>query len=113
MDKETRNEIKRKYKEEVHAKGIYCIRCSRTGQIWVDSSRNLLSSENRLNFSLKTGMNFNKDLKDVIKSFGTGSLEFEVLEIFDQDLSTYGLNRALKERRKHWQTTLSALSLYR
>jgi hypothetical protein len=113
MDKETRNEIKRQYKEEVHPKGIYCIRCAETDQIWVDSSHNLLSSENRLNFSLKTGMNFNKDLKDTLKSSGPEGFEFEVLEIFDQDLSTYELNKMLKERRKYWQATLSAFSLYR
>ena len=113
MDKEARAEIKRRYKEEVHPKGIYCIRCSETGQVWVDSSQNLISSENRLSFSLKTGMHLNNDLKAALKSFGAEVFEFDVLEIFDQDLSTYELNKLLKERRKHWQTTLSALSLYR
>jgi hypothetical protein len=113
MDREMKAEIKRRYKEEVHPKGIYCVRCTKTGQIWVDSSNNLLSSENRVNFSLKSGMNFNVDLKAALKSFSTDDFEFDVLEIFEQDLSNYELNKLLKERRKHWQSILSALSLYR
>jgi uroporphyrinogen-III synthase len=113
MDREMKAEIKRRYKQEVHPKGIYCVRCTKTGQVWVDSSNNLLSSENRLNFSLKTGMNFNKELRTALESCGADVFEFDVLEIFDQDLSTYELNKLLKERRIHWQAILSGLSLYR
>ena len=111
MDKETKSAIKRRYKEEIHPKGIYSVRCIETGQAWGDSSNNLLSSENRLSFSLKTGMHLNKDLQAALKSYGPEAFKFEVMEIFDQDLSSYELNKLLKERRKHWEQTLPAASL--
>jgi len=113
MDRESRAEAKRRYKEEVHPKGIYCIRCAESKSVWIDSSRNLPGSENRLQFSLKTGMHLNKDLQTALKSFGATAFQFEVLEIFDQELSTYELDKQLKERRKHWQETLSGQSLHR
>ncbi len=113
MDKQQQADIKRRYKEEVHAKGVYCVRCTRTDAIWVDSSRNLLSSENRFRFSIRTGLNLNPALQQAISLFGADAFEFEVLEIFDQDLSSYELNKLLKEKRLHWQNSLSAHSLYR
>jgi hypothetical protein len=113
MDKQEQSEIKRRYKEEVHAKGVYCVRCPSADSIWVDSSRNLLSSENRFAFSIKNGLNLNSELQQTVKAFGPDSFEFEVLEIFDQDLSSYELKKQLKERRLYWQASLSAQSLYR
>jgi hypothetical protein len=113
MDKQEQSEIKRRYKEEVHAKGVYCVRCNNPDLIWVDSSRNLLSSENRFKFSIKTGLNLNSDLLQAVKAFGPDVFDFDVLEIFDQDLSSYELTKQLKERRVYWQTFLSAQSPYR
>ena len=113
MDRDAKAEVKRRYKEEVHPKGIYCVKSAETGMIWVDSSNNLLSSENRLNFSLKTATLLNKELQAALKASTPESFEFEVLEIFDQDLTAYELRKLLKERRKYWQSKLSANSLYR
>lgn len=113
MDKDTKAEIKRQYKEQSHAKGIYCARCSSTGNCWIDSSTNLTGSENRLNFSLKTGLLLNKDLQVALKAHGAASFRFEILEIFDPDLSNYELGKKLKERRIHWQGVLFAKSLHR
>ena len=70
-------------------------------------------SENRLRFSLKTGTLLNKELQQSLKTFGPDVFDFEILEIFDQDLSVYERNKLLKERRIHWQEKLSAHSLHR
>lgn len=112
MDNESKSTIKRQYKEQQQAKGIYCIRCNEAATIWVDSSKNIKGSENRLNFTLKTGSPLNVDLLQALKVFGPGSFEFEVLEIFEDDLSAYDLGKLLKERRKYWQQSLSAKSLH-
>ena len=113
MNKETRAEIKRQYKEEFHPKGIYCAKCNKTGLMWVDSSTNLTSSENRLKFSLKTRTLLNIDFQTALKDAGPESFDFEVLEVFEEDISQYELNKQLRERRIYWQDTLSAKSLYR
>ena len=113
MDSQTKAEIRRQYKEQVQAKGIYCVRCTAGAQVWVDCSRNLEASENRLAFSLKTGSILNESLRQDLARFGADTFEFEVLEVFDPDLSAYDLAESLKERRKHWQQTLSAHRLER
>ena len=113
LDDKTKAEIKRRYKEEVHPKGIYSVRCVESDQVWVDSSRNLLSSENRMSFSFKTGMGLNKDLQAALKSCNPEAFRFEVLEIFDEDVSNLALNKLLKDRRIHWQEKLAARSPYR
>ncbi|MFT5694003.1 MAG: hypothetical protein ACI92E_003346 [Oceanicoccus sp.] len=113
MDKDRKTEIKRQYKEESQAKGIYSARCTNTGNCWIDSSTNLTGSKNRLNFSLKTGLLLNKELQIALKAHGPEGFEFEILETFDPELSSYELGKRLKERRIHWQEALSAKSLHR
>jgi hypothetical protein len=113
MDNERKSALKRDYKEQVHPKGIYCVRCLKTDAVWVDSSNNLKSSENRLNFSLKTGTMINKELQSALKAHGIDAFQFETLEVFEDDLSTYELNAQLREKRVQWQQQLSGMSLHR
>jgi hypothetical protein len=113
MDNERKSELKRDYKEQVHLRGIYCVRCLKTDALWVDSSNNLRSSENRLNFSLKTGTMLNKELQGALKDHGVDAFQFETLEVFEDDLSTYELNTQFREKRAQWQEKLSGMSLHR
>jgi len=115
MDSQMKAEIRREYKEQVQPKGVYCVRCpgAGAGQVWVDCSRNLEASENRLAFGLKTGLSLSVSLRQELARFGADAFKFEVLEVFEPDLSAYELSESLKERRKHWQQTLSAHNLHR
>jgi len=112
MDSQRKAETRREYKEQVQPKGIYCVRCAAGAQVWVDSSRNLEASENRLNFSLKTGSILNGSLRQELALHGAEHFGFEVLEVFDPDLSAYQLAELLKERRKYWLQSLSAQRLH-
>ena len=56
LSKESRKEAVRQYKEKKPSIGIYAVRCTATGRVWVGSSLNLEATKNRCWFSLRGGM---------------------------------------------------------
>ena len=82
-------------------------------EVWVDSSNDLASSENRIQFALKTGTAVHPELVGKVKEHGNQAFSFAVLEVFDGELSQYELDKLRKSRRQFWIEKLSARSLFR
>ena len=55
MDKQSRREAIRDYKERATSRGVFAVRCRPTGQVWVAASRNLAQQQNAIWFGLKAG----------------------------------------------------------
>ena len=55
MDKSSRREAIRDYKERTVSRGVFAVRCTLTGQVWVAASRNLDQQQNSIWFGLKAG----------------------------------------------------------
>jgi len=108
MDKADKNRIKRQYKEQDFPKGIFRVICKSSKQVWVDSSTDFKSSENRLRAGLKLKNLQARSLAEACETFGADDFIFEIIEEFDTNLSTYELNKALKERREFWKAELGA-----
>ena len=109
MDKQSRREAIREYKERKPAPGIYVVRCAPSGEVWVGASRNLDSQENGLWFGLKTGGHINRAMQAAWNAHGEAAFSFEPLErLDDETLTPMGRADLLKARERHWLEALSA-----
>lgn len=110
MDKERRKDIAKAFKERKPSRGIFQLRCTTTGQVWVDASPALASVKNRLWFSLGSGHHHNKKLQAAWNDAGAEAFEFGVLEEFADDLVPLAITSLMKERKAFWQEQLGAES---
>jgi hypothetical protein len=100
------------YKEKPASPGVFALRCTASGQVWVQSSLNLESQSNRIWFSLRLGTHRNAAAQAAWNQHGAATFAFEVLErIVEPDLEPYVLAARLKARTLHWRTELGAPAL--
>jgi len=63
MSKERRKELLAAYKEKKPRPGVFAVRCTVTGQTWVQATPNLDAYENGVRFPLKLGTHPNRALQ--------------------------------------------------
>lgn len=114
MDKQSRREAIREYKERKTPIGIFSLRCMASGETWVGASRNLDGQRNSSFFSLRQGSNRNQGMQAAWKAHGgEESFEFAVVELLeDEELGAIGRGSWLKERERHWLQALSARPVF-
>ncbi|HEX4709739.1 GIY-YIG nuclease family protein [Phenylobacterium sp.] len=112
MDKQSRRQVVRDYKERKVSQGIFAVRCAVTGEAWVGRSRNLEQQKNGIWFALRSGAYVNPALQAAWTAHGEGAFAFDVLEaIAADDLSAYVRDNLLKDRDAHWRATLGATKI--
>lgn len=111
MDKASRRELVRDYKERKVPLGIYAVRCSATGQAWVGMSKDLDQQPNRLWFALKSGGHPNRAMQAAYAAHSADAFAFEALEVVDKDLGDLGRDSLLKARDAHWRAQLGAAKI--
>ena len=110
MDKQSRRELIRDFKERKTDAGIYAVRCAATGEAWVGGSPNIDTQENRTRFALKSGGHANKALVAAWRSHGDAGFSFEVLERIDTgQMTPIGVKDEIKSRERHWRAALGAM----
>jgi len=104
MRKETkRSEIKRAYKQQAPAMGVFQIRNTANGKIYVGSSRNLEGERNSRLFQLKMGkIVFNRELQQDLTQYGADKFEFTVLAVLDKPEPGVDVEPALAALELHW-----------
>ncbi|RAK51265.1 GIY-YIG nuclease family protein [Phenylobacterium deserti] len=113
MDRQSRREAVRDYKERKIEPGVFAVRCAATGEAWVAASRNLAQQQNGIWFSLRLGSHMNRALQAAWNAHGAEAFRYEVLEaIEDEDLSDYSRNVLLKEREAHWLEAMGARRMF-
>lgn len=109
MDKQSRRQLVRDFKERKAPMGVYAVRCAATGELWVGATKNLEAQQRSTWFGLCQGTYVNKPMAAAWKAHGEGAMSFEVLEAIDEpDLTPLGLADLLKARERHWIETLAA-----
>ena len=103
--------MKAAYKERKSPAGIYTIRCTPTGQIWVGATPNLDAIQNRIWFSLRHGHDSFRPLQVAWQEHGEERFTFEELERLDEAVSPLRQKDLLKARAVHWQDALKAESI--
>lgn len=111
QSKASRREIAAEFKQRSVPRGVYGVRCSATGQVWVGSSPNLAAVQNSLWFQLRGGLSRHHSLQSAWKEQGEPAFTCEILEKFDEDLSPILLSQQLVDRKKAWVSELGAESL--
>ena len=83
MNGEKRAEVKTAYKQAHQQVGVYQIRNTVNGKIFIGSSVNLPSRLNRHKFELTLGSDQNIKLQDDCKKTGIDKFSFDILECLD------------------------------
>ena len=109
MDKQSRRQLTRDYKEKKTAAGVYAVRCAASGEVWVGGSRNIDPQQNSIWFGLKRGGHMNRAMQAAWSAHGEDAFSFEVLERLEaEDLTPLGLADLTKSRERHWIEALGA-----
>ena len=109
MDKASRRELVRDYKERKVVAGVYAVRCAPSGEVWTAGSRNVDAQQNSLWFSMRNGSHINRPMQEAWTAHGESAFSFEVLErVDDEALTPQGVLDRLKVRQQHWLETLGA-----
>lgn len=81
MDRQT--ELKKAYKQTQTPMGVYQIKNTQNGKLFIGSSMNLPGKINGHKFSLKYGGHINKDMQNDYNKYGERSFTFEVLDYLE------------------------------
>lgn len=103
MDKQSKKEIRNKYKLTPPQPGIYMITCTANNKRFIGAAMNVRGKLNGHEFSLVAGGHIHKELQMDYQQFGAVSFEFEILEKLKQreDLQ-FDYSDELKEREAFW-----------
>lgn len=83
-----KQELKQMYKEVRTEAGVYQIRNTKNGKVWIDSTMNL-KTMNGKQFMLKHGSHTVKDLQKEWEEYGEDAFVFEVLEVLEKKNEPY------------------------
>jgi hypothetical protein len=109
MDKTSRRDAVREYKERKPQVGAFAVRCAATGQAWVGVSKSLDQMQNRIWFGLRTGGHPNRELQAAWREHGEAAFSYEPLEALDvEDASPLAIDLKLKDVEKRWREQLGA-----
>ena len=109
--KEDRKEAIRRFKEQKPDVGIYALRCTATGHVWVGASKNLEATRNRCWFSLRNGLNLDPSLHGEWTAHGEPAFQYEILDRLEKDLHPLEVDDLLKEKVIDWAARFGAQKL--
>lgn len=104
----TRKDLNREYMERVKPAGIYQVKNTLNGRMFLGSSLNLEGPLNRHKFMLKIGSHTNKSLQNDWNEFGAENFVFEILEEVNVvDSPNFNLNDELTLLEMIWLEKLN------
>jgi hypothetical protein len=109
--KAARKEAIQKFKERKPALGVFAVRCTATGRVWVDASRNLDAANNGTWFGLRNGGHRDKSLQEEWNAHGEAAFQYEILEKLAEDVHPLAIADLLKQTRSRWIAQLGARGL--
>ncbi|MCZ2127647.1 MAG: GIY-YIG nuclease family protein [Anaerolineales bacterium] len=106
----TRKDLHREYKERVKPAGVYAVKNTLNGKMFLGSSLNLEGPLNRHKFTLKIGSHTNKALQADWNELGAENFTFEILEeVQMRDDPNFNLNDELTLLEMLWLEKLEPL----
>jgi hypothetical protein len=99
------------HKERKVESGIYAVRCTVSGQVWVGRAPDLATIRNRIWFALRLGRNTQRSLQDAWNAHGAESFAFEVIERLEGDDTGYLRERRLRAMLARWADELGAIPI--
>ena len=109
MDRQSRRDAVREYKERKLSAGVFAVRCVANGQAWVGAARDLDQKRNGVWFGLRTGGHPNREMQAAWNAHGEAAFAYEALEVLDTEgASRLGLDTLLKAAETRWRAELGA-----
>ena len=107
MDKK---ELKKKYKQTLLPMGVYQIKNTANGKIFIGSSKNLPGKLNSQKFQLDLGSHMNTELQNDYTNFGSDNFTFEVLDYLEpiEDIN-YDYTEDIEVLKEMWIEKLSKI----
>lgn len=103
----SRRERVRDYKRAFPSMGIYAVRCTASGEVWLGRSRNVEGTLNRVQFELRQGAPRNVRLRQTWAQHGVGAFSFEVLDrVKQRDDPLFDYEAELDTLLQLWQAEL-------
>lgn len=96
------------YKERKSSPGVYAVRCTASGPVWVGHWLDVATIQTRIWFTLRQGTFPNRALQDAWRVHGEANISFEVLERIEEEATPYLLAAKLKDRADHWRARVAA-----
>nr|WP_320025153.1 GIY-YIG nuclease family protein [uncultured Acetobacterium sp.] len=111
---ETKKEIITAYKEKKSVGGIYIIRNTRSGKLFLDATPNIVGIENRFEFSKKTKLCFTIKLQKEWTPENSDDFTIEILEELEMraDQTKKSFKEDLEILKKMWQEKLVGECFY-
>jgi hypothetical protein len=107
VDKKRRQELQEQYANRKQPTGVFAVRNSASGEVWVGHSRNIDVQKNGLWGRLSSGMCFNRDVQDSWKEHGEAVFSYEILEMIEET-DPHAIQRLLPEKAQVWRDKLKA-----
>lgn len=98
----------REFRERAQVRGVFALRSTTSGLVWVGASRHLDAEEGRLRFFLRTGGHRDRLLQEEWSRCDGVGMTFEVLERLADDTPDLVLGDVLKTRTADWAGQLQA-----
>lgn len=110
MSETDRKALRREYKETAQPAGVFLIRNTATGRLFVGPSPNLPGMLNRQRFQLEMGSHPNRELQADWNALGPDEFEFGVLDTLETtaDASPEDLAAELEVLKSLWLERLRA-----
>jgi hypothetical protein len=114
VDKSSRKDIIEQFKQRKIIGGIYQIRNSQNGRIWVDATADLAGSQNRFRFAQETGSAMVYRLQKDWQAMGAAVFSFAVLEelVKTESQTDAEFKADLKALKELWLEKLIGESFY-
>ncbi len=98
-----KKELIKRYKQTIIAMGIYQIKNTMNGKIFIGSAKDLHGIINSNKFQLKNGSHFNKEMQNDYNQFGEDKFVFEVLDYLKpKEDQNYNYSKELKVLEEMW-----------
>ena len=110
MDSARKRELARAYKEHKVRPGIFAVRCTASGEVWVAQAPDIDKRQNGLWFQLRMGGFPGKSLQQAWNTHGEAAFAFDVVEEIRLENEAM-IPLRLKEREAHWRQELGAAAL--
>jgi hypothetical protein len=107
VDQERRRELLEEYANRPAQTGIFAVRNTKTGEVWVGASRNIDVQKNGLWARLKNKMLLEKDVQTSWNKHGEAKFSYSILERITES-DPHIVERLLPERATNWRTQLRA-----
>lgn len=85
MNADRKKELRNAYKSKPVVGGVCCIRCSDSGHMWLQATKDTESLRNRFNFAVSTKSSPDPTVRAEWEKYGPEAFSFEVLEELKKD----------------------------